>query len=218
MYKGIIFDLDGTLLNTIEDITDSLNKALKESSFNTYSSDEVKYFVGSGVYTLIERALKKYPYTKDQFDKVKLDYMDTYFLLQRNKTKPYDNILELLEKLKKINFKIAVLSNKPHNDTMEVIKYYFGLEKFDLILGQRENIPIKPNPTSIFEILQTFKLDKKDVLYVGDSDVDMLTALNAELDSVGVTWGFRTKEELIDSKAKYIVNDSSEILNICLGK
>ena len=133
MYKLVIFDLDGTLLDTIEDICDSINIALKESNLELVTIEECKYMVGNGAKILVERAIRE----KTQFfDKVFSSYMFNYERLQKNKTRPYEKIMEVLDRLKELNIKSAILSNKPHEDTLRVVDYYFGLSKFDLVIGK----------------------------------------------------------------------------------
>lgn len=214
MYKLIIFDLDGTLLDTIDDIRDSLNFALKKQGFPNYSVEKVKRFVGSGVNQMIARAI--HGLTDDQvlIQTIKNDYLEKYELTQKNKTKPYDNIIETLNKIKENNFTIAVLSNKPIKDTKNIISFYFGEDIFDSVIGQIEDIPVKPDPTLINKIIKDYSFNKNEVLFVGDSDVDMMTAKNANVDSCFVSWGFRSFEDIKHIGINYIVNDPLEIITI----
>lgn len=214
MYKGIIFDLDGTLLNTIDDLADSINFALVKNGFGKYDVQEVKYLVGSGVDILIKRALSKYSYCQEDFENVKKDYMEEYVKLQKNKTAPYQGIVRLLEELKKMNVKVGVVSNKPYSDTLNVVNYYFDKSLFFSIYGKKEGYEIKPNPRAVNEMIDEFELSKEEVLFCGDSDVDIQTAHNAHLDSIGVLWGFRTKEELQKQNPTYIVSTPEEIIDI----
>jgi len=211
---GIIFDLDGTLLNTLDDISDAMNYALSKCEFNPYSIDQYRYFVGSGVDILVKRALQKYDYTQEDFDNVKNAYLEQYQKVQDHKTRPYPGILELIDILYRQNIKLAILSNKPHQDTIDVVTKYFDINKFNIVLGQRKGIAIKPSPQSVYEILGHFNLDKDNVLYVGDTDIDMQTARNAGLTSVGVTWGFRTYEELLKNNANFIINNPLDLVQI----
>ncbi|MFA5543230.1 MAG: HAD family hydrolase [Bacilli bacterium] len=206
MYKLVIFDLDGTLLNTIEDICDSLNIALKLNNLKEVSIEECKYMVGRGVNYLIEQAIGN---NTELFDLVYESYMKNYEILQKNKTRPYDGIKEILDLLKSKNIKMAVLSNKPHVDTLRVVNYYFGDNVFDIIMGKKpENRP-KPYVDGAIELINTLGIHT-DILYVGDTAVDMQTANDSGFTSVAVTWGFRKKSEL--SMANYIIETPSEIL------
>ena len=214
MFDSVIFDLDGTLLNTIDDICDSLNIALESQGFRTHNSEETKAFVGSGVKIMVERALGLQNYDEDTFEKVRATYMKEYALRQAIKTRPYEGTIDLLIELKKRGIKIGLLSNKPHQDTLRVVDFYFGLDKFDVVLGQREGIPVKPDPTALFELIDLLKTTKDKCIFVGDSDVDMMTANNGEIKKIGVLWGFRTIDVLKSKNADYIVSSADEILSI----
>ncbi len=206
MYKLVIFDLDGTLLNTIDDICDSINIALKENNLKTVTLEECKYMVGSGVTVLINKAIGSY--TK-MYDAVYNSYMKHYEVLQKNKTKPYDGIMELLLKLKEKNIKLAILSNKPHVDTLRVVNSYFGDCVFDLVMGKKPLNRPKPEIDGAIEITNQLNI-KDNILYVGDTAVDMATAKNSGFTSVGVTWGFRKKSEI--TPADYYIDHPSELL------
>ena len=214
MFDSVIFDLDGTLLNTIDDICDSLNIALESQGFRTYNSEETKAFVGSGVKIMVERALGLQDYDEETFEKVRATYMKEYALRQAIKTRPYEGTIDLLIELKKKGIKIGLLSNKPHQDTLRVVDFYFGLDKFDVVLGQREGIPVKPDPTALFELIDLLKTTKDKCIFVGDSDVDMMTANNGEIKKIGVLWGFRTIETLKENNADFVVETTKEILEI----
>lgn len=228
MKKLVIFDLDGTLLNTIEDITTSLNVALKCVSLPPVSVEDAKYFVGSGVDILIERLLKfelkeKYEELKNiYYDKVRQAYLDDYKINNAILTKPYDGITELISKLKKNNIKVAVLSNKPHLDTIKVINDYFGsVDFFDYVIGKKDYNRIKPYPDGANEIIRYLE-DKfsdryklADIVYVGDTLVDIETAKNIGCESIACLWGFRKKDEL--KEANYIVSNTLELYD-CITK
>lgn len=215
-YNTIIFDLDGTLLNTIEDITDAVNYSLINNGIigQNVSINEVKYFVGSGVDNLIKRLMVSKKLGDKYFDSLKKDYLVQYVLVQKDKTRPYDGIIDLLTDLNNSGIKIAVISNKPQDDVERIINYYFKEVKFDAIVGATPNIPIKPNPQVVYNTINLLQADIKKTLYIGDSDVDMKTAKNSNLDSIGVLWGFRTKEELEKENAMYIVSTTDEIKKI----
>ena len=214
MYKAIIFDLDGTLLNTIEDITDSLNVALASENLPTHSVEETKMFVGSGVKIMVERATHGLEVSEQTKANVLAVYMKEYAVRQAIKTCPYEGMKEVLIEIRKMKVKIGLLSNKPHQDTLRVVDHYYGLSLFDVVMGQREGVPIKPDPTALFEIMHDLGASKEETLFVGDSDIDMKTAANADVDKIGVLWGFRTRKVLEECKATYIVDSPNEILTI----
>lgn len=221
--KGIIFDLDGTLLNTISDITDALNYSLTKNKLPNVTIEEAKYLVGNGAKILIERTINKVCsnmgnaslYINDHvlFDNVYNDYMFSYNLWKFNKTLPYQSVVKTLHILRRKGIKLAVLSNKPERDTQGVVKKFFPNE-FDIVRGSRENVPLKPDPTAVNEIIQEIGLLKDEVIYVGDSNVDILTSKNAGLFGVGACYGFRQKKELIECGADYTINSMHDLLNL----
>ena len=208
MIKLIIFDLDGTLLNTIDDIAISLNKALTVYSLNTHSVDVVKQMVGNGVDKLISRAIGE---EECLFDEVKKYYLEDYNKNCSNNTKPYDGILKVLNEFKLQGIKLAVLSNKPHVDTIKVIKNYFGNNIFDVVLGKTDYNRIKPYPDGVNEIKNKLNIND-NIVFVGDSDVDIMTAKNSNVKSIAVLWGFRTIQQL--PNADYYASSCEDLLNI----
>lgn len=216
-YKAIIFDLDGTLLNTIEDIADSFNAVLETLNYQTYDYEAYKYFVGKGIDNLIEQILIAGKLDHAEFDNLKAGYMKEYALRQRNKTRPYPGIMDLFSDLKQIDFSVNVLSNKPHFQTVDVVKYYFDDYPFTQVYGKKPEFRIKPYPESALDLLSKLGLKSEDILYVGDTKTDIETAINAGFDSVGVLWGFRTEKELREAGAKYIVRKPNEIYQIIVG-
>lgn len=215
-YKAAIFDLDGTLLNTIDDITDALNIALTECGLETITTDDAKYYTGSGVAILIERTLAKYSeeIKKAKYNDLKELYCKYYDKMKSIKTRPYDGVNDLIRSLKDNGLKVAVLSNKPHNDTLGVIKQYFGEGVFDIVFGQRDGVPVKPHPQGVLDIIEILNLNKNEIMYIGDTNVDMATAKGANLFAVGVTYGFRSREELIKADADIIFDKPLEILSL----
>ncbi|HPQ62410.1 MAG TPA: HAD family hydrolase [Bacillota bacterium] len=212
--KAVIFDLDGTLLNTIGDITESVNAAMAEINEKPFSSDEVKYFVGSGVDILVNRIIKIRELDMDMFDYIKKAYLKYYSEYRTKTTAPYPGISDLLKNLSGLEIDINVLSNKPENDVIPVIAENFPEMDFKIVMGKRETFPIKPDPTSVLYLVKQLGIDRNKVLYVGDSEVDILTALNAGLESVGVLWGFRTETELRNAGAKHLVKSPGDIVKI----
>lgn len=217
-YKAVIFDLDGTLLDTIQDIGESVNASLKKHNHKGYSIAEYKYFVGRGIDETITTCIKKGGINPTEFDSIKKGYMEEYKIRHNLNTKPYDGIVELLNDLKESGVKVNVLSNKPHHQTLKSIKHYFHKFKFDFIYGKKPEFRIKPYPESIFDMIEKLGIDKKDILYIGDTNTDIQTANNAGLTSVGVLWGFRDRLELEKEGATYIVDKPSDILKIVNGE
>lgn len=214
-YKLAIFDLDGTILNTLDDLADSLNFALKSSGFPERSVDEVRGFVGNGIRKLIERGV---PAEADiaAVDKVHSDFTAHYKVHCADKTRPYDGITELLVKLRKSGCLTAVVSNKADYGVQELCADYFpGM--FDFTVGEREGIRKKPAPDSVKEVLRTLGVSNKEAVYIGDSDVDIETAKNAEMDCIGVEWGFRGREFLETHGAKVIAAKTEDIERIILA-
>lgn len=210
----IIFDLDGTLLNTLEDLAGSVNYALHTFGYQEHLTADYRYMVGDGITKLIERALPENARTEDMITRVKAGFVSHYWSHKTDRTRPYPGIPELLEKLKHAGMVLAVASNKFQEGTRDLIRYYFGDAMFQVVLGQREGIPTKPDPSIVEEILSVTGVKKKDTLYVGDSCIDMQTAVNAGVIPVGVAWGFRSSEELIGNGALHLVHTPEEILKI----
>ncbi len=212
MIKGIIFDMDGTILNTIEDIMDSVNYAMKICNLPLKTLQEVKDGVGRGAINLIEDVVPANTSTKD-IHKIYEIYQKHYDQNSNNKTGPYPGILDLLKTLKEQNYQLAVVSNKHRYLVEELNKNVFG-GFFEVSMGEIKGIPIKPAPDMIFMTLDQMNLKPDEVLFIGDSDVDMITATNANIKSVGVTWGFRSKEVLIKHKAAFIIDQADQLLNV----
>jgi len=213
-FKAVIFDLDGTLLNTIEDITDSMNASLREQGLEPYTVEDYKYFVGDGVDNLVKKLMKNRLGDDKVHALVRAGYMAEYAQRQHDKTKPYPGIMALLKRLNEQSVLVNVLSNKPDPDTQTVIKYYFPQIRFANVCGKKPGYEVKPDPRSVLEMIDQMHLSKAEVLYVGDTYTDMMTAKNAGLTSVGVLWGFRKVDELMQGDAHYIIKHPKEILAI----
>ena len=213
--KLVIFDLDGTLLNSIKDITLSLNEALSLHSYPTHSAEVVVNFVGNGVEELIYRAL---PEDKKEDKEESLKVLESFKMFYKKngilQTERYDGVNEMLALLADEGVLCAVASNKYQLATEEVVNHYFDKDIFTMIEGKRDDRPAKPNPQIIFDIISKCNVDKSEVLYVGDSDVDMCTAVSANVTAVGVTWGYRSEEILLESGANHIITFPEEILNL----
>lgn len=215
MYKLAVFDMDGTILDTLEDLKDSTNFALEKCGYPTRSYDEVRRFVGNGIRKLIERAVPE-GLTVEQIDRVHEVFTEHYKVHCADTTKAYDGIKPLLEKLRASGVKTAVVSNKADYGVQELCKEYFdGL--FDYAVGEREGIRRKPAPDAVNEALRFLGIDKSEAVYIGDSDVDFETAKNAELPCISVLWGFRDEEFLREKGATLFVRDPAEIYDIIMA-
>lgn len=216
MKKLVIFDLDGTLLNTIEDLGNASNYALSKNDYPTHSLASYPFFVGNGVRNLIRKALPDEARTDSVIDALLKDFKEYYNEHNTDCTKPYDGIVDLLHSLKDAGVKMAIASNKYQQATERIVAHYFPEIDFVSVQGQRDGVNVKPDPSVVFTILGEAMVPKTDVLYVGDSGVDMETARRACVDSVGVTWGFRSEKELNEYHADRIVNKASDIFNIVM--
>jgi phosphoglycolate phosphatase len=211
MKKGIIFDLDGTLLNSLVDIADAVNFVLKENDFEEYPFEDYKQFIGNGIEVLARKALPQ-DITEEAFQKLFTEIRASYQQRQNTRTAPYSGILSLLTKLNSLNIKIAILSNKPHEFVGPTVNRYFKDIKFEIKLGSRKGVERKPNPEAVFEILDIMNLRQEECFFVGDTSTDIKTGKNSGIETVGVTWGFRDVEELKESGANHIINHPSELL------
>lgn len=214
MKKLIIFDLDGTLLDTIEDLANSVNHALSKNGFPTHPTHAYNLFIGNGLDKLLERALPDTHSKPETISLVKVDFINHYYKHSDEFTKPYPGISELLQKLSAEGFQLAVASNKIHQATVDLAKRFFSDIKFKAVFGQREGYAAKPNPSILEEIIEITGLEKGDVLYIGDSGVDVATAKNAKVDFTGVLWGFRPRKELEDVGATQFANTTEELYGI----
>ena len=215
MIKACIFDLDGTLTDPIESLTYSVGETLKEMGLSAITKEQCQSFVGNGARVLLEKSIR----AAGDFGGVRIhEAMEIYGrIFDENCTyhvTPYEGIPKLLKELKNRGVKLAVLSNKPHPQTVKVAEEIFGRDVFDVLQGQREGIPRKPSPEGIYTILEKLGAATEECLYVGDSEVDIATGSNALTKTVGVTWGFRTEEELKDAGAVYLVHRPEELLRL----
>ncbi len=212
MKKLVIFDLDGTLLDTIADLAESANYALKQLDYPTHPVDAIRTFVGNGINKLLERALPAHEQTEENIMRMRSHFVPYYDIHNADLSTPYPGIVSLLEDLQAKGILIAVASNKYQKATVKLVKQYFPNIDFVEILGQREGINVKPDPSIVFDILQKANLSKENVLYVGDSGVDMQTAINAGVDAVGVTWGFRPRAELESFRPMGLIDKAEDLL------
>lgn len=213
----VIFDLDGTLLDTIGDLSAACNHLLAQRGYPLHTDEEYRLMVGNGIDRLIERALPPDVRSPETARVLRPEFIDYYRAHIDQHTRPYPGIPELLEKLEENGVKLAVASNKYHNGTVALITRFFPQRHFAAAFGQRDGVSVKPDPAVVYEILSLTGVDASDTLYVGDSGVDMQTARNAGVESAGVTWGFRPRAELEQSGAVHIARVPADILEIVLG-
>ena len=216
MKKLCVFDLDGTLMNTIPAISHFGNSALKKFGFPEIEPNRYKLLVGNGRDLLIHRMLAESGNdTEENYNNVGKAYDTAYEADPLYKTAPYDGVLNLLDTLKEKGFTLAVLSNKPDNVTQDVVRLFFG-ERFDVIAGQKKGVAPKPDPAGVYAILDELKMTAEESYFIGDTYVDISTGKNAGIESIGVLWGFRDREELTTAGADHIVAKAEEILDIVL--
>lgn len=212
MKHAVIFDLDGTLLNTLGDLRAATNHALEVRGLPPHSMEEIRQFIGNGIRLLIRRAMPEGT-PEAEIDAALDDFKAYYAAHIHDRTVPYDGIPQLLTALRKRGIQVAVLSNKIDSASQQLIEYFFP-EKTDVVFGEHVGVPRKPDPTSCRMVMQQLGVQPEQVLYVGDSGTDMQTAKNAGLYAVGVTWGFRSKEVLLENGADVLVHRPEQILQI----
>ena len=216
MKKLIIFDLDGTLINTIADLGACTNYALEKLGYPTHDIESYKCRVGNGINHLFRRSLPEGEKTDENVLRVRREFIPYYNAHNTDLSRPYPGMVELLEALQTEGILLAVASNKYQEATTKIIGELYPSIRFSAVLGQREGINIKPDPQIVFDILQATGVDKADVLYVGDSGVDMQTGLNAGVETCGVTWGFRPRTELEPFHPQHIVDSVEELRQIIM--
>lgn len=212
MYKACIFDLDGTLTDTLDSMTYSVNETLKEMNLPEITSEQCQAFVGNGAWYLMEKAvsvsgeehLSRLEEAMDRYGRI-FDQNCTYHVV------PYDGILSMLEAMQQKGIRLAVLSNKPHKQAVHVVEEIFGKGRFQIVQGQKEGVPRKPDPTAAISIAKQLGMTPDEVVYIGDSEVDVATGLAAKMLTIGVSWGFRKRQVLEEAGATYIADHPLEI-------
>lgn len=214
MIRAVIFDLDGTLLDTVEDIADAVNAVLAEEGFPTHSVETYKVMVGSGVQNLVERALPRHH--RDEGMVVKcIEKIRTHYRKHgRAKTRAYDGIKELLEELVNKKIKLAVLSNKPHDSTVDSMEHFLGDFRFEVIEGAKADDPVKPHPEVALRIAQEMGVEPTECIFLGDTDIDMQTARAAGMHPVGALWGFRSGDELVAHGAEKLIARPLDLIEL----
>ena len=215
MFKFCIFDLDGTVLDTLDDLANSVNWVCARHSWPTHQRDAYKYFVGNGMVKLLERATPEQAKQPGLWEQVQEEFRDYYAQHKADCTKPYAGMEQVLNRLKEAGVSIAVLTNKPHAAAQPIMEqYYPGV--FPVVQGAMPGLPVKPDPTLLLQLMERMGAQPGNTLFVGDSNVDIQTAKNGGLSSCGVLWGFRTRQELEGEGARFIADTPDDLLNIIL--
>lgn len=213
-FKGVIFDLDGTLLDTIQDIANAMNTILKRYNFPTHDLDSYRFFIGSGIAKLVERSLPSEVSESAKYPKLVEEVFQEYALHLNKFTAPYPGVVDLLDGLTQLGVPFAILSNKADEFMDEVVSNYFSKWDFAVVLGARYGLPKKPDPYSVLEIAEIMALQPSEIVYLGDTDIDMQTAVNSGTYAVGAAWGFRSAEELRANGAHVVIQNPCEILEL----
>jgi len=216
-FTHVIFDLDGTLLNTLEDLADACNWVCKQHGWPTHGLEEYRYFVGNGAAKLVERTVPMQERTPEKLQQLVEEFTRYYNAHKSDKTRPYDGIASVLAQLKRQGVSMAVLTNKPDGAAGPVVEQYLpGV--FPLVRGGRPGVPLKPDPAPVFDLMRAMGAEPARTLFVGDSNVDIQTAKNSGIAACGVLWGFRTRQELEGEGADFIAHTPEDLLNIILAE
>lgn len=215
MINTIVFDLDGTLLNTLEDLKDSVNFALERQGYPLRDLNEIRSFVGNGIRLLMERAVPE-NIDAETFEICFKDFCDYYKIHMEDKTAPYDGINDMLTNIKKAGFKTAIVTNKADFAAQDLCKRMFG-DNIDFVVGSSDDRPNKPAPDGVFYALEKLNSKIENTVFVGDADTDILTAKNANLPSIGVLWGFRDREVIEEAGAEYIVESVNDLEKLLIS-
>jgi len=213
-FKAVVFDLDGTLLNTLDDLTDAANTVLAMRGFPARTKDEMRFFVGDGIAMLCRRILPEAAVSDEAVAACVADFRTVYGKIWNAKTRPYDGICEMLGELSRMGLMLAILSNKPDANTKETVAYFFPDTGWKMVLGEREGTPKKPHPAGAVEIAQALGISPSQTLYLGDTSIDMKTARAAGMHPVGALWGFRPESELVASGAADLARTPSDVIAI----
>ena len=213
LFKAVIFDMDGTLINSLADIADCANRVLAANNYPQHELASYQLFVGEGAYRLIEQILPDSEKSETNIQHCLADFLREYEKFWDVKTRLYTGIAEMLDALSRLNVKLTILSNKPDRFTKQFADKYLGRWNFLEVLGASEFIPHKPNPKGALLIIEDLGFSADECLFVGDSKLDMQTATNTGMKSVGVLWGFRSKEELLENGAHWLIQRPEQLVD-----
>ena len=213
-FSAVLFDLDGTLLNTLEDLGDSMNAVLLQKGFASHPIDAYRYFVGEGITTLARKALPEARRDDETVSECVASMKERYNMLCLRKTAPYPGVSVLLSRLASLRLPMSILSNKPDEMTKFIVRHFFSSVVFRYVNGARDEMPHKPNPAGALEIARLTGVEPMNFLYLGDSKTDMETANAAGMFPVGALWGFRDEQELRRYGAKKVIAEPGELLNL----
>lgn len=215
-FKAVLFDLDGTLANSLSDLAASTNYCLEKHGCPTWPEENFKYFAGDGIAKMLSRALPE-DHSLEMLEQVKKDFMEYYSVHYADKTIAYDGLTALIKSLKFAGIKTAVVTNKAQEAAEKVVKKLYG-DDFDIIMGLKPDMPPKPNPKIVFAATEQLGINPKECAFVGDTAMDIAVGVNSGAYPVGVLWGFRKREELEAAGAKAFAKNSEELMNILFGK
>jgi len=213
-YKAVLFDLDGTLINSLHDIADSMNRVLEKKGYQTHDYDAYRYFVGRGLYNLVGRTLPESEKTEQNMRNLYQELLRDYEMNLLQSTVLYRGISDLLDALVSNGIRLTILSNKADHFTKKIAAELLKAWPFEVVLGSRDDVPRKPDPKGALMVCDALQLQPSDFLYLGDTSTDMQTAIAAGMYPVGVTWGFRTKAELLENGARTIIDKPMELLEL----
>ncbi len=211
-YRAVIFDMDGTLLNTLQDIGEAANKALRANGLQQYPLESYNFFVGEGVRRLFEYALPPDLINEKMLEKCIDSFLEEYDKQWNINTQLYPGIAEMLSNLTDLGVKLSILSNKPDAFVKQCTDHYLNQWKFEEVMGHSETIPRKPDPTGALLIAEKLKIPDTEILYLGDTGIDMVTANAAKMKAIGALWGFRSREELVNAGAREVIDKPGQIL------
>lgn len=215
-YKGIIFDLDGTLIDSVGDIGAFANQALENYGYPTHTIDKYIEWIGNGARKLMQRAVPS-DIEEATFNKLFNEYLEVYEKGEHIHSVLYNGIPELLDALAPLDVPVCILTNKPHDVMLKTLEFYFSKWSFDIVLGQREGLPSKPDPTYAIEIAEKIKLKPEDIVFIGDSEVDVKTGKAAGMQTICIEAGYETHENIVDAKPTIIIQEHKELLSILIN-